>query len=617
MAITIGQWNMLASSIAYGEFLSKDDERTFLPWGVRQKKVVNVLREMFVKGCDFVVVVENDRPWEILSELKQPSEVGGPMPMPHIECVAVVDQSSITAINNTALIGGRKGRAKEITDLWTKQFGVEGDSLVKTQIALGHLNMTSSITGQREHVVRASDSNLYNNLYNSNYNNMEKVREPGMSIAPDTISIYYNSAKYKVIEKEDVTRVCIKDTDCCSPSLPFNDKRHYAWTFKNLDTNQYIEIIGAHLASGDEKSDHIKRQKDMADLKYTLNRDDNRFWNHPTFLVMDANFGHNSGDFAQCEEKLQQMAFIDGLGPDYMDGSFKMRHAQGSQPTKFCNLIFDRIDKIMYRTMHAFKPQNVSHTLKAFTRHGILTNSFGKEERKHEQRWANVTARFEVLRAGMTPSRYANRDIHTLISRFEYARKYHPEEPHFERMVLVIEKQLTSAEEHKDNLTILGSLLDAMMALLVVPDDIENKSIWSDKAGTWTNFQRDFNVSQDKATKNDLTYTKRDIKRIIEEFEFDRTVNKGLCERLEAAARLLMNQTPPEKVSVKTLREIVGLLTVPSGLEKRPAVEIECEQNAWGIVPRDTRFADMNKIYPNSAAPSDHPPYMVIFNPSP
>ena len=75
MSVTIGQWNMLASSMAYGEFLSADDERTFLPWGVRKDKVVNVIKSMFKQGCDFVVVIENDRPWEILAAL--PTEIAG------------------------------------------------------------------------------------------------------------------------------------------------------------------------------------------------------------------------------------------------------------------------------------------------------------------------------------------------------------------------------------------------------------------------------------------------------------------------------------------------------------------------------------------------------------
>ena len=68
--VVIGQWNMLTSNMAYGEFLSNNDEREFLPWEIRGPKVVNVIKNMFQdQKCDFVVVVENDKPWEILEGL--------------------------------------------------------------------------------------------------------------------------------------------------------------------------------------------------------------------------------------------------------------------------------------------------------------------------------------------------------------------------------------------------------------------------------------------------------------------------------------------------------------------------------------------------------------------
>ena len=61
--VVIGQWNMLTSNMAYGEFLSNDDERNFLPWAIRGPKVMQVIQNMFTEQkCDFVVVVENDKP---------------------------------------------------------------------------------------------------------------------------------------------------------------------------------------------------------------------------------------------------------------------------------------------------------------------------------------------------------------------------------------------------------------------------------------------------------------------------------------------------------------------------------------------------------------------------
>ncbi len=67
-----------------------------------------------------------------------------------------------------------------------------------------------------------------------------------------------------------------------------------------------------------------------------------------------------------------------------MDGSFKMRHAYGGQSTKFCKMIFDLIDKIMYRnTRHEFVTKNTSAEVSGFTRHGIEINLAEKKVGKN------------------------------------------------------------------------------------------------------------------------------------------------------------------------------------------------------------------------------------------
>jgi hypothetical protein len=126
--VVIGQWNMLASNMAYGEFLSRDDERTFLPWELRQEKVVAVLSGMFKEGkCDFVVVIENDRPWEILTGLR--TAIGSDM-----ACVAVVEKSDIGG-NTAACLGGNREARTIIKDIWNAQYK---DPTI-TETALGQL----------------------------------------------------------------------------------------------------------------------------------------------------------------------------------------------------------------------------------------------------------------------------------------------------------------------------------------------------------------------------------------------------------------------------------------------------------------------------------------------
>ncbi len=91
---------------------------------------------------------------------------------------------------------------------------------------------------------------------------------------------------------------------------------------------------------------------------------------------MDANYGLRSGDYPDRINELKAMQLTDALGEDaqdYMDGSFKMRHAKGRQPTKFCQLVFDRIDKILYqpRKDYTIESTNRSAFIRGFARHGI------------------------------------------------------------------------------------------------------------------------------------------------------------------------------------------------------------------------------------------------------
>jgi hypothetical protein len=93
----------------------------------------------------------------------------------------------------------------------------------------------------------------------------------------------------------------------------------------------------------------------------------------------------NSADYIASNAALKKMGLVDGLGEEevhQMDGCYKMRHANGGQPTKFCGLIFHRIDKIMSPV--GWKPKNTSTNLQTFRRHDLKTNHGKKPERAHE-----------------------------------------------------------------------------------------------------------------------------------------------------------------------------------------------------------------------------------------
>ena len=94
--VNIGMWNMLASNLAQGEFMSRSDESS-LWWETRRHSVIKVIQEM-LETCHAVVVIENDRPLDILRGLQQ--SVGK-----HIHGVAVIDGDSKTKPSMSAQLG--------------------------------------------------------------------------------------------------------------------------------------------------------------------------------------------------------------------------------------------------------------------------------------------------------------------------------------------------------------------------------------------------------------------------------------------------------------------------------------------------------------------------------
>ena len=131
--------------------------------GFAERQVVNVITEMFTRGCDFVVVIENDRPWEILAAL--PTEIAG---------VAVVDQSDKTGSNTAAWIGGDYATRGDFLAAWTHG-SISTDKTTEalkvdetTRQALWHLQKASSTrlrSSQRDATVEHARQQLLIDKY--------------------------------------------------------------------------------------------------------------------------------------------------------------------------------------------------------------------------------------------------------------------------------------------------------------------------------------------------------------------------------------------------------------------------------------------------------------------
>ena len=105
------------------------------------------------------------------------------------------------------------------------------------------------------------------------------------------------------------------------------------------------------------------------------------------------------------------MQFVDGLGPNFVDGRFKMRHARGGQPKKFCEFMFDRIDRLLVphgataiMSEPVIVPYNDAHyeTLKL-----MRTNETAREKLKSAclaERWVTPSGAYTTYLKDLYPN---------------------------------------------------------------------------------------------------------------------------------------------------------------------------------------------------------------------
>ena len=117
----------------------------------------------------------------------------------------------------------------------------------------------------------------------------------------------------------------------------------YTWSFKLLTTTcttpSVFNVTVGHLKSGEDVNGAIERMQEMSTMLLTPSVKD-------SIILMDSNFSklYPGGEL---NAQLFQLADYTDIVPDKGNECFKMRHARGGQPKKFCEFMFDRIDHIL------------------------------------------------------------------------------------------------------------------------------------------------------------------------------------------------------------------------------------------------------------------------------
>lgn len=307
--VKVASFNILASQLASNEFICEGGDIVSIVWEKRGPKILSILTEMLTTypTCDVIVTQENDQfQWLYQQLLLQPT----------------------TAF----IVGGVLGKNKKATS----NIGVFYN---RTKVSL----LSVSVPGAARQIIATPTA--------------VTSKEPLSSIAP---------------------QVDIQESICCE----FVTRPYHSDAVTGT-TGTLFSVYGAHLKSGEAYSSEIKRCVQLEALLrhicgYNQNSEEtsvtisaseaaeasspiSSLLSRPSavinpILAMDSNnsafyeIEYPSGEESVTVNKLlRKYGFRDTLQDQPGLECFKMRHNQGGQPSKFFNLMFDRIDKIVVR----------------------------------------------------------------------------------------------------------------------------------------------------------------------------------------------------------------------------------------------------------------------------
>lgn len=305
VAVTCGMWNILSDGLSKGEFMTKFGDDATIKWNNRKDKIVNILSEMFTK-CDMVVTVENDHFFWLLNQLnmKHGNKIKG---------VFAIESDMTNKYSNS----------KKFLDTRTKT-----ESTFKIE------ECPDEFIGLYNFYFKKDDKGVINK------GPTKIFTKDSIYTSDDGIGIYYNSDKVQLIGVDS-------DKPMSGDQYTlYNTTKQYTRCVFTKDGVEF-QVYGGHLKSGEAYKDEVNRICKLGEMFGKAKKDVN------PIILMDS----NSSDLYQKDypdkvptvnDVMKDNKFKDTVETKYNE-CFKMRHAQGEQPKKFCQLMFDTIDKIVVK----------------------------------------------------------------------------------------------------------------------------------------------------------------------------------------------------------------------------------------------------------------------------
>lgn len=395
VSLKVGTFNILSDGLCLGEFLSEGGNSKSAGWNMREPKIHKILDEMF-ENLDIVVTQENDHFFSILQHLKEKNK--------KIEGVFLIKSDKkgnvINPSNSRSIAIGRlyKYYAEQIN---TNVKPKNNKYSEKYEILNGKktLNFPKSIKFPPEYTYKTfqEESSNFCQISSAIYNK----EETDIYCQDDGIGIYYDSSKVTLKKiytdkididfnekyelTEDIFKTKLRTEE---DGYLLTNKDGYLMCKFIINNNPEIEfnLCGAHLQSGEDKKGELERVSVLKKIMKILSTE------KLPIICMDSNtsllnekdiklgsFDLDEKDYKKLKEYITSSNMKEKVDADgkkkyevtlnnhvselisdnelikmrdvgksqpYFE-CFKMRHAMGDQPKKFCNFVFDTIDKIV------------------------------------------------------------------------------------------------------------------------------------------------------------------------------------------------------------------------------------------------------------------------------
>jgi len=336
----LGFMNILAEGLQDDDFISGDPDA--FVWSNRRGRIAAIITTFFTKGGTVMMTVENDHPLWLLHQLQRKNK--------KIKCIFVPkikNWSKGTPLGNSKLAS--TARTAMLTNLGRKYLGVDHKLLESNKgklvdapglyAALSALKVLPSFKDEySEHLA---------GLYKFGTGDPNE-----MFLSDDGTAVYYTGDDPFLHEDLFIVQDQMKKNGY---QVAINTKNFVGVFIGDFGTKR---IVAAHFPGGQDKLNSVSGTRIEADptahdgtnkkamdrmetLEYVLRTD-------PDFIGMDSNTGETYDFSRHFIRRYQDAGYLDAV-PDSGYECFKMRGMATDQPDKAAELMFCKLDRILYR----------------------------------------------------------------------------------------------------------------------------------------------------------------------------------------------------------------------------------------------------------------------------